>query len=47
MSLIHSARINGLNPYAYLRNVLERLPLHPASSIDDLMPHRWQQPAST
>jgi hypothetical protein len=42
MSLIHSARINGHNPYAYLRDVLERLPTHPASRIDDLLPHRWQ-----
>ncbi len=41
MSLLHSARINGHEPYAYLRNVLERLPTHPASRIDKLPPHRW------
>ena len=41
MSLIHSARINGHNPYAYLRDVLERLPTHPASRIDELLPHHW------
>ena len=41
MSLVHSARINGHNPYAYLRDVLQRLPTHPASRIDELLPHRW------
>jgi transposase len=41
MSLVHSARINGLNPYVYLKDVLERLPTHPASRIDELLPHRW------
>ena len=44
MSLVHSARINGLDPYAYLRDVLERLPLHPAGRIAELLPHR-RQPA--
>jgi transposase len=47
MSLIHSARINGLDPYAYIRDVLERLPLQPASRIDELLPHRWQPVPST
>jgi transposase len=46
MSLVHSARINGHDPYAYLKDILERLPTHPASRIDDLLPHRWTpQPA--
>lgn len=42
MSLVHSARLNGHDPYAYLRDVLERLPTQPASRIADLLPHRWQ-----
>jgi transposase len=46
MSLVHSARINGHDPYAYLKDVLERLPTHPASRIVDLLPHRWA-PATT
>jgi transposase len=41
MSLVHSARINGLDPYAYLRDVLDRLPTQPASRIGELLPHRW------
>lgn len=46
MSLIHSAKLNGLDPYAYIRDVLERLPTQPASRIEELLPHRWAQAAS-
>jgi transposase len=42
MSLVHSARLNAHDPYAYLRDVLDRLPTQPASRIQDLLPHRWQ-----
>ena len=42
MSLIHSARLNGHDPQAYLKDVLERLPTHKAKDIDELLPHRWQ-----
>ncbi len=42
MTLVHSARINGHDPYIYLRDILERLPSHPASRIEKLLPHRWQ-----
>ncbi|HTP71229.1 MAG TPA: IS66 family transposase [Burkholderiaceae bacterium] len=45
MSLVQSAKLNGHHPHAYLRDVLERLPSHPASRIEELLPHRWQQPA--
>lgn len=42
MSLIQSARLNGLDPYAYLADVLSRLPTHPDSQIDELLPHCWK-----
>ena len=42
MSLIQSAKLNGLDPYAYLRDVLERLPLTPARRLVELMPHVWK-----
>lgn len=45
MSLVQSARLNGHDPWAYLRHVLQRLPTQRASQIEDLLPHRWQ-PAS-
>lgn len=41
MSLIQSAKLNGHDPYAYLKDVLERLPTQPASRIEELLPHRW------
>lgn len=39
MSLVHSARLNGNDPYAYLRDVLERLPTQPASRVEELLLH--------
>lgn len=41
MSLVHSAKINGHDPYVYIKDVLERLPTQPASRIEELLPHRW------
>jgi transposase len=41
MSLIQSAKNNGHDPYAYLKDVLERLPTHKASAISELLPHNW------
>jgi transposase len=42
MSLIQSAKLNGHDPYAYLKDVLTRLPTHKNSQIEELLPHRWQ-----
>ncbi len=40
-SLIQSAKLNGHDPYAYLKDVLQRLPTQRASEIAQLLPHRW------
>ena len=42
MSLVQSAKLNGHDPWAYLKDVLTRLPTHMNSRIDELLPHRWQ-----
>ena len=42
MSLIQSARLNGHEPFAYLKDVLTRLPAQPQSRIGALLPHRWK-----
>ena len=42
MSLIQSAKLNGHDPYAYLKDVLARLPTQKNSRIDELLPHNWQ-----
>jgi transposase len=44
MSLIQTAKLNGHDPYSYLKDVLERLPTQPASRIEELLPHRWRMP---
>lgn len=42
MSLVQSAKMNGHDPWQYLRDVLARLPTHLNSRIEELLPHRWQ-----
>lgn len=46
MSLIQSAKLNGHDPYAYLKDVLTRLPTHPNSRVEQLLPHCWQATTS-
>ena len=37
-TLLETAKLNGLNPEAYLRHVLERIADHPSNRIDELLP---------
>jgi transposase len=45
MSLVQSAKLHGHDPWAYLRDVLQRLPTQLNSRIDELLPHLWAQSA--
>lgn len=47
MSLVRSAQLNGLDPHAYLKDVLQRLPTQRDSAIGELLPHRWKPASST
>jgi transposase len=42
MSLLQSAKLNGHEPWAYLKDILTRLPTQLNSRIEELLPHRWQ-----
>ena len=40
--LIETCKLNGIDPFAYLRDILARIPTHPANRIDELLPYRWK-----
>lgn len=43
-SLLATAKLNGLEPYAWLKDTLEKLPTWPYSRIDELLPLRKATP---
>jgi len=40
-TLISTCEANDVNPWEYLKDVLERIGDHPARQLDELLPHRW------
>ena len=42
MSLIESAKLNGNDPWAYLKDVFERLPTLKQRDLAQLLPHNWR-----
>lgn len=45
-SLIVSAKMNGIDPQAWLADVLARIAAHPAHRLDELLPWNWKSAAS-
>lgn len=41
-SLIETCRLNGIDPEAYLSDVIERIGDHPINRISELLPWQWQ-----
>lgn len=41
MSLVQSTKLHGHDPWAYIKDVLQRLPMHPNRRIDELLARRW------
>ena len=42
-SLLVSCRLQDIDPYKYLVDVLQRVSLHPARQIDELIPRNWKE----
>jgi hypothetical protein len=42
-TLLGTAKLNGLDPAAWLKDALEKLPTQPASRIDELLPLRREE----
>jgi transposase len=43
-SLASTCRSLGVDPFAYLRDVLGLVCTHPSSRVAELLPDRWQAP---
>jgi hypothetical protein len=46
MSLCATCKDLGVEPFAYLRDVLDRVSTHPQSRIEELLPDRWKSAES-
>jgi hypothetical protein len=46
-SLITTAKMNNIDPQAWLADVLARIANHPAQRLDELMPWNWTGPRTT
>jgi hypothetical protein len=44
-TLINTAKLNDVDPQAWLADVLARIADHPASRIHELLPWNWKQPS--
>ena len=42
MTLIESAKMSGLDPQAYLADLLDRIHDHKANRLDELLPWNWK-----
>lgn len=41
-SLVATCKRHGIDPFAYFRDVLERLPAHPLQQLHELLPKNWK-----
>lgn len=46
-TLIATAKLNAIDPQAWLADVLRRIADHPASRLADLLPWNWKPAATT
>jgi len=41
-SLLGTCKLHGINPFLWLRDVLQRIAMHPINKIEELLPHNWK-----
>ena len=41
-SLLGNCKLHGINPFLWLRDVLNRIPAHHINKIEELLPHNWK-----
>ena len=46
-TLIHTAKLNAVDPQVWLADVLARIADHPANRVDELLPWKWKLHAET
>ena len=42
-SLLVTCRLQDIDPYTYLVDVLQRISLHPARGVEELTPRQWKE----
>jgi len=47
LSIVESCKVNDVNPYLYLKDVLVRVSTHPAKRVMELTPRLWKPPGSS
>jgi len=41
-SLMGTCKLHSINPFIWLRDVLQRIATHPINKIEELLPHNWE-----
>ena len=41
ISLVASCKANQVEPFAYLRELFQRMPTQPSERLDELLPDKW------
>jgi transposase len=45
-SFLGTCKINNVNPYEWMTDVLTRIPQHPVNKLHELLPHKWKPSTS-
>ncbi|MDQ2712934.1 MAG: transposase domain-containing protein [Acidobacteriota bacterium] len=45
-SFVSSCELNGVDPFACFRDMLNRVAVHSIQKLEELLPHRWAAPVA-